>query len=628
MNPIFHVLTEFKFEIGHAMTSSQQLQGAVEDLSHAADQALFSFQKMGVGLVAQMGLGSGGVLGTLYEAIQASEKFNATQRKLANVFLSNQDKIKGGPVSFLEAMEASNTIMSEINKKAKEFALPASALTNTVTAIAPALFNAGVAGPNLENAITMSRGLLKSAPTLGVDASMVQGQLLDLVMGRGSAGDTLSQRLMNETTAFRDILGPNAGHGKSGGHGSSSPLAAFNALPAAKRVEVLNKALLQFGSNTEILTANAQSLTQQIQVLKDQFVGMYSILKPIGDSLAAFLAPALERFNQMIKTHGAEIGKQLGSLLGKVLGSPETLFANLFQLKSLKRDLTSTSHVFSMAGLAGTIGAGLKFLGVTSRFAAPWVSILAGALTVFYDIWNRTPSVLSKIFMFTAGITALMALFYFVPVVGQIVAVATALTALFQLFSRAEGIAKVQDALELPRVLEDTSRLMNALSVTMGRLLKPFTDLFNAFAEQLAWMFRITSWADVMNNAIFKVVMFFTFLESVFIGLMDSIQTFMNYFTSDQMLKDPMGLFKAMRDSFSTSADKVIDENLASLTDPNKGAVANQITNIAEVNINNAFKEQMEPDRIAFTLVDQLKKVAQNPVSNPGRSMAAAGVSR
>lgn len=617
--PVFHIVSEFKFEIGSALLGTEALKNAVGGVSSAADNALVSFQKLGFGIAAQMGLGTGGILGMLYEAIQASEKFGATQRKLANVFLSNQDKISGGPVTFMEAMQASSDIMDEIHKKAAQFGLPASALANTVGAIAPALFNEGVAGKNLGPAIDMSRGLLKSAPVLGVDPNMVQGQLLDLVNGRGSAGDTLAMRLMNETTAFKEFGGGKHNGGSSAG---KSPLAAFNALPAAKRVEVLNKALLQFGSNTDILKANASSLTQQIQILSDSMKGMFSILKPIGESLASFLAPALERFNQMIQTNGVQIGKQLGIMAKKMLGdNPEKLFAGLFQAGNLKKDLASTANVFSMVGIVGTIGMGLKWLGVTAKLASPWISAFVGMFTIFLDVFERTPTIMTKVSLWVAGITAIGVALVAFPGVGVVLAIGAALTGLFQLFSRAEGYAKVNDALKIPALTEKLLRASNAFMAVAGSILAPFTAIFDALAKWIAPMFEISSWIDLAADSLITLATLMSVFDGQIQGLGATVREFLRYLTHEDMIKNPTGIFSSSGKAFTDTFDKVMNENLATLQSGETANVSKSITNIGKVEIRNDFKQQMEPDRIAFTIKDQLLKAAANPGQSANRSL-------
>ena len=52
---------------------------------------------------------------------------------------------------------------------------------------------------------------------------------------------------------------------------------------------------------------------------------------------------------------------------------------------------------------------------------------------------------------------------------------------------------------------------------------------------------------------------------------------------------------------------------------PEGNAVARNVTNIGKVSIENKFKEQQEPDRIAFTIKDQLMRVANNPTQSKGR---------
>jgi hypothetical protein len=90
------------------------------------------------------------------------------------------------------------------------------------------------------------------------------------------------------------------------------------------------------------------------------------------------------------------------------------------------------------------------------------------------------------------------------------------------------------------------------------------------------------------------------------------------------MFQDAKGLlpdiFSPVTDIFTTEFDRIMNENLASLKSPD-GPIQNMITNIGKVEIKNDFKEQLEPDRIAFTLVEQLKRVAQNP-GQGGRSFS------
>lgn len=63
------------------------------------------------------------------------------------------------------------------------------------------------------------------------------------------------------------------------------------------------------------------------------------------------------------------------------------------------------------------------------------------------------------------------------------------------------------------------------------------------------------------------------------------------------------------------TAQESFDKNMKMLKDSENNMISSQITNIGSVNIQNSFKEQLEPDRIAFTIRDQLLSAARNPVS-------------
>ena len=50
VNQVFNVLTEFRFDIAHAVAGSKQLQGEIGKISEAADQAHYSIQRIGMAL--------------------------------------------------------------------------------------------------------------------------------------------------------------------------------------------------------------------------------------------------------------------------------------------------------------------------------------------------------------------------------------------------------------------------------------------------------------------------------------------------------------------------------------------------------------------------------------------------
>jgi hypothetical protein len=229
VSQVFNVLTEFRFDIAHAVAGSKTLQSEVGKISSAADDAHFAIKRIGMGLVAQTGLGTGGLIGFLYKAVQISDKFYQAQLKLSNIMTSN--KMFTGDNAFEESMAASEKALNNMSAISKKFSLPADTFAQLATGIGAALAVKGLDDSSMGKSTDLTRSFMKSAPVLGIDPASYQQNLLDMVMGQGSMGDRMSQRLMMETSAMKPFGGSMKG---------------FNALEASKRIEVLTKALDQF----------------------------------------------------------------------------------------------------------------------------------------------------------------------------------------------------------------------------------------------------------------------------------------------------------------------------------------------------------------------------------------------
>jgi hypothetical protein len=258
------------------------------------------------------------------------------------------------------------------------------------------------------------------------------------------------------------------------------------------------------------------------------------------------------------------------------------------------------------------------------------------------------------------------------PPVGGILAGALALTGLFQLFSRAEGIAKIRDFKLLPEMTEKFMKVLNMTISTFGRFLKPIFSIFESLAQWISPLFEVSRYMKLFTEVLYQFTLAISYLQAfssgllevyryLFLNLWDWIKHFgsmigdsigelfsgslldpvfslfdkmgisiKSYFLENvaqpisTMFQDAKGLlpdiFSPVTDIFTTEFDRIMNENLASLKSPD-GPIQNMITNIGKVEIKNDFKEQLEPDRIAFTLVEQLKRVAQNP-GQGGRSFS------
>lgn len=611
---IFNVVTEFRFDIAHAVANSQTLQSEVGKISSAADEAHIALQRVGVGLVAQMGLGSGGFLGAIYTAIKASDKFSQSQRQIANIFLSN--KMFDGAFAFEDAMGSASAAMMNMKKAAREFSLPVGDMVSTTKLIGASLISHGLDDSSLSKSTMLSRGFLKSAPTLGVDPGMAQGQLLDAVMGRASMGDTLMQRLFNETDAMKPYAPKGGGIHQAGGGA-----VAFNTLEASKRVEVLTKALMQFGSNARIVEENARSMSGQLQRLQDNLTGMFSVLKPIGDALMKPIKDILFQINSFLEHDGEKVVKNFSKIIREMFKDPEKLFVNIQQVRRLRGDVSKAGSALMVAGIIHGVTAAMEFLGIQLQGGLLMQGIrYLGAALAWLGGW----------FVQLGGFALIGRVLMFI--LQGVLAPLAAWTFFFQIISRAMAKAQVSNAKWLVTNLEKITALFTRLSKAIGDIMDPIILSMEFLSDMVAWIFRLDVSGNVllyffqqfveMIETIGQVVMF---VLSVVNGMMSAVIGAL----FDLANGDFMQIGKNLGKNFTEGFDQMLETRFKRRIDGGDDAsTSNKVTNIDKIEINNQFKEQMEPDRIAFILKEQLVKTALNPMQSSGRSLVGSLVGR
>jgi len=613
----FQVLTEFKFEVGGAIASSKALQDQVGKLSSAADQALLAFQKLSFGIISQMGIGSGGILGALYQAVNASDKFMQSQLGFANIIIANA----GHAVDFQDAMFASADAMERIRKASQQFSLPASSMTDMTKLVGAALINKGLDDSSFAKSIDLSRSFLKSAPVLGVDPQLATGQLMDSVSGRASMADTFFQRLVNETAAMKEFAG--------------SPQ-KFNALEPAKRLKVLTTALDQFSSNINITTAQARSLSGEMTRLRDSLSGTYSILKPIGDVILNSFLPVLSRLNDYLGKEGMEISKKMASILKPFIESPEQMLVTTMQLRKMKEDLGQAGNIVKFAGITEGIVFGLTWLVTGSLKAIPIVGWLAAAFATLTVAVGEAFPVLQKILIAFGALAGLAALLYSFPSLVKVLAIAfksfilplAIIYGFLQLLSRAAAYAKIEDAKDYASSMENYVRVIRKAQIAFGFLINPIRDLWDGAAKLIAPLFKMSFWVNLLvsllesvSDMIVHTIALFQALFNVIVqGVINVINDLASVFG---MGNNYAGQTMSINEAFADGINSIMDQYTEQI---NQGkAISNTNQYINKVEIKNQFKENLEPDRIAFTLRDQLLKVATNPNSAPGKSFRAAG---
>lgn len=602
----YKVIAEFRFDVASAVINSQTLQDEVGKISSAAETAQMKLMSLGASFMTEMGLGYLSVGAVILNAFKASEKFYQTQLKLSNVMLGSG--LFKGENGFQESMLASADAMERMKRASREFALPAGAMVETSLGVGAALVNKHLDDSSLSKSVDLSRQYLKSAPILlqGQDPTSYIPQLIGAISGRADIGGTLIQRLIDETGAMGKFKG-------AGGIGK------FNAMKDADRLDLLTKALAQFSGQGKVVAAMAKSLTGELQRLKDNLFGVFGVFNKIGDTLRRAFLPILDKANAWLEQNGEKIATSVSRMLDRVLKDPIKLWADFQQLRGLKSDVSTGASIIKMMMWVHAIASMAGFIG-----KIPF-GPLQGAVTAILGVFKWVNDTIIHFLVPAASASgSWLALF------GQVFAVFGFLVTMLQSMSRGLALAKVDNA---SWMLDNAARftaVMDAFHQAIVAILSPFEMIIDGWAQLWRWVFSSVIVLELFTRGMEKFGNVLMFIGKVIVGFFAIISGIMQSMLQLVIMfqeRDFSGFGKKMTGAFMEGFDlhfeKYFPKDKVQL---DKVPVSGQNIQVDKVVINNQFKEQMEPDRIAFALKDQLMKAAANPLQASRTSMAGKGI--
>lgn len=596
VSQIFNVATQFKFEVGSALIGASNLQQSVDKLSQSAENTLVSFQRLGIGIVGSFGIGGGGVIGILQKAIQVSEKFKDSQLKFSTIFAANKDRFTGPVDDFNARLQVSSDVLKNIAKQAKIFSLDEGALADQSSLLAAQLSSKGLAGTNLEVPITIARDFLKAAPVLGVTPEQSQGQLLNLIEGAAGGQNTLFRRLTGETQAFGEFVG-NA--------------KKFNQLKAAERVAKITEGLREFTSQTDEVEARTKLLSNRMNVLRNVLVGFDGIIKPIGDFFGPLFADLVGQFTKVADTEFRATIENVVKSLKVLIPNLESAAINLYQLSKASEDVGKTVKTLGILGIITflkhfrLLGYLFSIMGVVLSLPIAGLVFLNAKLGLIGLAFKAIGFVVSKVML---------------PFLG--------LLAVFQLLSRARGYAKANDLMQAPKMIARTAALgARFMEILNNSILKPIIDMFDSIAKFISPIFSASFYMNIFLSIMEALASMLEFvndrlllaqatLRGIFFAIFSFVESLINL--------NFAGLGQRMADAYSGGMNESFEMNQQrfSFGQVNKDKASNQITNInGGVKIINEFKENLEPDRIAFSIQSQLEKIAGAPRQARGASV-------
>lgn len=629
----FAVVSEFKFDVAQAMVESSNLQKNVNELSRSVDQAGQSVKNLGIGFLANFSGATGGILGILGNALKASDKFKMSQIEIANAMTANKMTIGGSFINFEQAMASSSSIMDDIVKKARGLKISPNDLLSQTKFFTNALAPKGLAGDNLSQAVELARVSMKAAPALGVSSEQATGGILSGASGQLSRNTQFGRRLFLEAgDAIKKATG-----------GVITDIKSFNKASGKMRVKAMIKGLDKLAGTSNVVAARAETLGAAMMNIRDLFTGMGSILKPLGDSIMKPLLQILNMVSEQLQTNGLAVVKALAKIVDSVLAGPKEMFLQFITLQGLAADAAKA------AGLATLTLSILHFFeGISALRKIPILGQVVEPLYFFANAIKRTALDLLSFKNVMKGARSIFAFVFSKKIwtaikfigrginwisSGLIHLAAGFLAFLAPLMGLRRAFARMQlDSVDwLAKNMLSITEGFDSIKNSLMRFAAPFLDVVQGFEEIFYTILGGTRTLNIFKFILDGVVSILDSLSNKFLevwALFRSIVAGLTFAITDLLSGGIPRLLRAALDGNSSAFDAFgrefmsymgdeFDKTLNQYTNPlvKEGKdTQNNVKNVTnmKVTMNNAFKEVLQPDRIAFTIQDQLEKVAQN----------------
>lgn len=620
----FKVVTEFVFNADRALNVAESLNKQVDKLSSAADNAVNSVARMGISYAMTFSGASGGILGILGNAIKSSDKFRSTQIELANTMVSNQMTIAGSVITFNEALIQSDLIMGKIVKKSRDFGLSPDAFTSQVKFFNNMLAPKGLAGTNLSESIEIARVSMKAAPALGVSNEQAISGILSGISGQLSRNTQFGTRLFMESgKSIEDATG-------------IKNLKEFNKAKPEKRIRALIVGLDKLAGSADAVNARADTLGSRLMQMRDVFTGVGSILKPLGDVVMPLIKESLDMAIGFLKNEGAEIVKQMAIFIKGFMKGPKEMLLDLLQIKRLSSDFGTAIGIGSMAlmiahaselitflngfamtkGLAGFV-TGIGALVTKIPLIGPMLSGVVSSFTKMFSL-NLSGGLMSSV-MSIGGVMLRMAGFVGILLIP------------LQGLSRAIERIKMENLLDLGSLLPKVGEWMNTLKSSFMLLVSPITDMIDGWSELFYSLIRMLPFMGRGNGGLIWIIdslvdvvrtlsIVFGALWGTIKGIIGGISAVMGSMAGGKFT----GLGEDFKEAFTGEFAKTMDKIRTPTLGPD-GSAGKTVTNYVnqDIKMNNSFKEVLQPDRIAFTIKEQLEKASRNKTGGGGTILNA-----
>lgn len=627
---VFEIVADFAFNSSAAVLESNKIKTALDGISGAAEEAIGSVGKLGFSLASSLGLGGLGVLGGLGKSVLMAEKFGQSVNILASVFTSNKEVFEGNYFdTFNNRVLYSEQLMRDLGAQASSLGLKQKDLVATFKSIA---FVGLQGGLQIEQIKNLARNVQVAAPVAGLDPNTVGDQIFRLALQGVGGSPTLFKTLLADTKTFQQFKG-------KGGTGK------FTGMDFAGRVQVLAKAFDEFGNKPDVIARQINTLSAQFNILTNT---VENALISFGDVFRPLLIDVFKEVNAFIKRVGPGIVGEIRNIFMSLMDTPREMFLDLVQLSRLSGDVGKVTRMLRL--IPSLFLASFALNAVVIQFVSS--TTLVGAA-----LHGLNASLLA----FVGGIRAIALAPVLGPAIGGLLAkfgtfgtilfgignaivnlsgIAFLAIVAFQTLSRGIAVAK---AAWIAFFLENTERwtaMFSKFRLALTALWSPFQGFIEGIGDIIGWIlgpgFLIAGFVhildgllavvDILAKGIVGITALFNGLAGVMVNIALATKAlFSGNFSEAGDQLAPSALAKAFMDNVASTFDK---SGMFTPDKTNGGSTSAPVVNHhGDVIINNDIREAFEPDRIAFTIEEQIKKSLYNPRSAGGSSFSPAAAS-
>ena len=653
----FEVVTHFVFEEAALKGTDSIVQG-IEKVSGAAKQLKLDIARIGISFAQSFTGWQGGLIGFGKTLLDISMNFKTTHREIANIIQT----ISKGSHNYQQSLVKSNDLIKKGSEIAYQFAVDERSLIDKVGVMGLSVterkgFKKSGADPTMmpEKMLDLTRASMKMEAALSMPTGTQMG--LRMLQGRVGAG----------LPAWTDLLSKAGPELKKAGLGSAGDIQRSLDKDPVKAIDDMIRIFDKFNASAEAVKDRVESVEGSLIRLRNVFLGLNSLFLELSMVVNRAVRQALSWFVKFARGPLTESLKALSPLIEKYAGNNTKLARTILEAagaaeNAQKSKFWTTILVIGpyLIGLGKSLfGWAMKFPMFTSGIdkvaralikSGFYIGVFAGKLMVLLKSGAGILSVFGLIGKFLAGGLLLMG--KYLVLFGALFTVFQAVTRVTARF-KVEFLKNIMDALSggkdaakegagfvsqvvllydeivefIALGIERAIRWMGTMFSGMGKLI---SDVFSKIWGGIKSLFANT-WIGSLAMKIKNLLAPFDFITPGLQKIGDIYKVIMG--SEIQGVKDLAGA--AAEKHVGTKNVKIARNILSGVSDwlgfgptieKKKKEIGKSVTNFnGPININQDFKGELNPDRVAFAFTKEIQKMAQNPTSVSGSPRTLIG---